>query len=83
MTKGVIIKSDYSNNNALQITQKEDGDIVIRAYIRDATDRNIEIATKQGGSRINHNIEVIRHFMAIIDLLSDGSEREDVVKILR
>ena len=46
------------------------------------TDKNVEIATSQGGSRINHNAEVIKHFMAIIDLLSDGTEREDIVRVL-
>lgn len=83
MAKGVIVRSDYSNNNSLQIIQKDDGDIVIRTYIRDEHDKGIEIATNQGGSRINHNTEVIKHFMAIIDLLSDGTEREDIVRILK
>ena len=46
MAKGVVIKSDYCNNNYLQILQKDDGDIVIRTVIRDATDKNVEIATK-------------------------------------
>ena len=82
MAKGVIVRSDYSNNNSLQIIQKDDGDIVIRTYIRDEHDKSIEIATNQGGSRINHNTEVIKHFMAIIELLSDGTEREDIVRIL-
>ena len=83
MAKGVIIRSDYSNDNSLQILQKDDGDIVIRTYIRDENDKGIEIATNQGGSRINHNVEVIKHFMAIIDLLSDGTERDDIVRILK
>lgn len=83
MAKGVIIRSDYSNDNSLQILQKDDGDIVIRTYIRDEHDKAIEIATNQGGSRINHNTEVIKHFMAIIELLSDGTEREDIVKVLK
>lgn len=82
MVKGVIIRSDYCNDNSLQILQKDDGDIVIKTYIRNDTDKSIEIATNQGGSRINHNAEVIKHFMAIIDLLSDGTEREDVVRII-
>lgn len=83
MAKGVIIKSDYSNANSLQILQKDDGDIVIRTYIRDENDKGIEIATNQGGSRINHNTEVIKHFMAIIELLSDGTEREDIIRVLK
>lgn len=82
MAKGVIVKSDYCNNNYLQILQKDDGDIVVRTIIGDATDKAVEIATNQGGSRINNNTEVIKHFMAIIDLLSDGTEREDIVKTI-
>ena len=82
MVKGIIVRSDYSNNNSLQILQKDDGDIVIRTYIRDEHDKGIEIATNQGGSRMNHNTEVIKHFRAIIDLLSDGTERDDIVRIL-
>lgn len=82
MAKGVVIRSDYCNDNALQILQKDDGDIVIKAIIRSETDKNVEIATNQGGSRIKHNTEVIKHFMAIIDLLSDGTEREDIVRVL-
>ena len=82
MAKGVIIRSDYCNDNALQIIQKDDGDIVVHAIIRNDIDKNIEIATNQGGSRIKHNTEVIKHFMAIIDLLSDGIEREDVVRVI-
>lgn len=82
MAKGVIIRSDYCNDNSLQIFQKDDGDIVIRTYICNNTDRNVEIATNQGGSRVNHNTEVIKHFRAIIDLLSDGTEREDIVRII-
>lgn len=83
MAKGVIIRSDYSNDNSLQILQKDDGDIVIRTYIRDEQDKGIEIATNQGGSRINHNTEIIKHFMAIIDLLSDGTQRDDIVRVLK
>lgn len=82
MAKGVVIKSDYCNNNYLKILQKDDGDIVIKTVIRDVIDKNVEIATNQGGSRINHNTEVIKHFMAIIDLLSDGTEREDIIRVL-
>lgn len=82
MAKGVIVKSDYCNNNYLQILQKDDGDIVVKTIIRDDTDKAVEIATNQGGSRINNNTEVIKHFMAIIDLLSDGTERDDIVKII-
>mgnify|MGYP003305001184 CR=1 FL=1 len=82
MAKGVIIKSDYCNNNYLQIIQKDDGDIIVKTIIRDATDKNVEIATNQGGSRINHNTDIIKHFIAIIDLLSDGTERDDIIKII-
>lgn len=83
MAKGIIFKSDYSNHNTLQILQKDDGDIVINTCIRDEHDRNIEIATTQGGTRLNHSGEIIKHFMAIIDLLSDGTQREDIVRILK
>lgn len=82
MARGVIIRSDYSNDNFLQILQKDDGDIVIRTYIRDENDKNVEIATNQGGTRLNHSAEVIRHFKAIIKLLSDGTEKENIVRIL-
>lgn len=82
MARGVVIRSDYSNDNQLQITLKDDGDIVIRTYIRDKQDRGVEIATGQGGTRLNHSAEVIEHFKAIIDLLSDGTEREDIVRVL-
>ena len=82
MAKGIIIRSDYSNNNYLQILQKDDGDIVVKTIIRDAVDKSVEIATCQGGSRIQHNTEIIKHFMSIIDLLSDGTERDDIVKVI-
>ena len=82
MSRGVIIRSDYSNDNSLQIIQKDDGDIVIKTIIRDDHDKCVEIATNQGGSRISHNIEVIKHFVEIINLLSDGTEREDIVRVL-
>ena len=83
MSKGIVIRSDYSNQNTLTITQKIDGDIVIHTCIRDENDKNVVIATNQGGTRLNHSVEVIKHFMAIIDLLSDGTEREDIVRILK
>lgn len=83
MAKGVIIRSDYSNYNTLSIIQKEDGDIVVSTYIRDDNDSGVEIATCQGGTRLNHSAEIINHFRAIIDLLSDGSEKEDVVRVLK
>lgn len=82
MARGVIIKSDYSNLNTLQLLRKEDGDIVIRTYIRDPNDGKIEIATHQGGTRLQHSTEIIQHFNAIINLLSDGTEREDIVTII-
>ena len=82
MANGVIVRSDYSNKNTLTITQKVDGDIVIHACVRDDSDKNIVIATSQGGTRLNHSAEIIQHFRAIIDLLSDGSERDDIVRIL-
>lgn len=83
MARGVIFRSDYSNENSLQILQKDDGDIVIKTYIGSDTDKNIEIATSQGGTRLEHSGEIIKHFMAIIDLLSDGTQREDIVRVLK
>jgi len=82
MAKGVIIRSDYSNHNTLSIIQKEDGDIVINTYIRDDNDNNVVIATRQGGTRLNHSTEIRKHFRAIIDLLSDSSENENIVRII-
>ena len=82
MAKGITIKSDYSNLNYLTITKKEDGDIVIHPIIRDENDKNIVIATHQGGTRFNHSLEIRKHLMAIIDLLSDGTEKEDIVRII-
>lgn len=81
--RGVIITSDYSNKNTLKIFQKDDGDIVISTYIRDENDSGVEIAAGQGGTRLEHNAEIIKHFTAIIDLLSDGSQKEDIVKVLK
>ena len=81
--KGVVIRSDYSPNNLLQILQKDDGDVVIRTYIRDEHRKDIEIATSQGGTQLNHSLEVRQHLIAIIDLLSDGTERDDVVRIMK
>lgn len=82
MAKGVVIRSDYSNHNTLSIIQKEDGDIVIHSYIKDENDDNVVIATRQGGTRLNHSTEIRKHFRAIIDLLSDGSENENIVCII-
>lgn len=82
MAKGIVIRSDYSDKNQLQILQKDDGDIVIRTYIRDEHSRDIEIATNQGGTRINHSAEIREHFMAIINLLADGTERDNIVRVL-
>ena len=81
--RGVIITSDYSNKNTLKIFQKDDGDIVISTYIRNENDSGVEIATSQGGTRLEHSAEIIKHFMAIIDLLSDGTQREDIVRVLK
>lgn len=82
MAKGVIIRSDYNNFNTLTIVQRDDGDIVISTFAKDIEDSSIEIATRQGGTRLKNSTEVIKHFRAIIDLLSDGTEREDIVRVL-
>ena len=80
--KTVIFKSDYSNNNTLQITQRDDGDVVIRTTIRDENDRGVTIATTQGGSRLKHNGEIIKHFSAIIELLSGSEQNENIVRVV-
>ena len=70
----VTVKSDMSNQNNLTILQQDDGDIVISTYIRDEYDSGVEICTSQGGSRLKNNSEIIKHFMAIIDLLMDEDD---------
>ena len=70
----VTVKSDMSNQNNLTILQQDDGDIVISTYIRDEYDSSVEICTGQGGSRLKNNTEIIKHFMAIIDLLMDEDD---------
>lgn len=76
--KRVTFKSDMSNQNNLTIIQQDDGDIVISTYIMDKNDSGVEICTSQGGSRLKHNNEIIKHFNAIIDLLLD--ENDSVVR---
>ena len=72
--RSVTVKSDMSNQNNLTILQQDDGDIVISTYIRDKYDSGVEICTGQGGSRLKNNTEIIKHFMAIIDLLMDEND---------
>ena len=81
MVKGVAVKSDYSNLNTMTLIQRDDGDIVFNIHIGDDQDRTMHFATTQGGTRINHSSEIINHFSAIIDLLSDGTQREDIVRV--
>ena len=76
--KRVTFKSDMSNQNTLTIIQQDDGDIIISTYIRDEYDSGVEICTSQGGLRLKHNNEIIKHFNAIIDLLLD--EDDSLVK---
>lgn len=76
----VTVKSDMSNHNTLSILQQDDGDIVISTYIRDLNDHGVEICTGQGGSRLKNHTEIIRHFMAIMDLLAQ--EDSDIVKVI-
>lgn len=83
MVKGVAVKSDYSNNNILTIIQRDDGDIVFSLHVGDDHDRTMHFATTQGGTRLKNSSEIINHFSAIIDLLSDDSQRDDVVRVLR
>ena len=78
--KRVTVRSDMSPHNTLSIMQQDDGDIVISTYIRDQYDHGVEICTGQGGSQLKNHTEIIRHFMAIMDLLSQ--EDSDVVKVM-
>lgn len=77
----VCVKSDMSNKNSLTIIQQDDGDIIISTYINDENDHGVEICTCQGGSRLKHNTEIIKHFNAIIDLLMDEDNDEIVKKM--
>lgn len=72
--KRVTVGSDMSTKNNLTIIQQDDGDIVISTYIRDEYDSGVEICTGQGGSRLKNHTEIIKHFMAIIDLLMDEDD---------
>ena len=72
--KRVTVGSDMTHKNSLTILQQDDGDIVISTYIRDEYDSGVEICTSQGGSRLKNNTEIIKHFMAIIDLLMDEDD---------
>ena len=59
-----------SDINTLYLAEQDDGDIVICTYApRDNFDKSVEICTSQGGSRLTHNVEVLEHFRAIMDLL--------------
>lgn len=79
--KGVIIKSDYSNENYLELIEKDDGNIVIKTIIRDKSDRSVVISTSQGGGKLENGLEVRNHLRKIIELLSNGSESPDKVRI--
>lgn len=70
----VTVKSDMSNKNTLTILQQDDGDVVISVYAKDEMNSGVEICTSQGGSRLKNNAEIIKHFMAIIDLLMDEDD---------
>lgn len=80
---GIIIKSDYSDKNYLELLEREDGDIVIKTIIRDDNDKSIVISTSQGGGKLENGLKVREHLKEIIKLLSNGSESPDRVKILR
>ena len=77
----MIIKSDYSNENYLELIEKDDGDIVIKTIIRDKSDRSVVISTSQGGGKLKNGLEVRNHLRKIIELLSNGSESPDKVRI--
>lgn len=81
MAKSIVLTSDYSDKNTLKIFQKDDGDIVISTNIQDPEDSAVIISTEDGGTRLNHSTEIIQHFMAILNLLSDGTQREDIVQV--
>lgn len=83
MAKGVIVRSDYSDKNLLMLLKKDDGDIIITTQMNDKKDKTIGVATLINGSKLFHSGEVRKHLSAIIDLLSDGKEKEDIVKILQ
>ena len=76
--QGVIVKSDYSDKNYLELIERDDGDIVIKTIIRDENDRTVVISTHQGGGKLNNGLEVRKHLQEIIKLLS--SENDDRVR---
>ena len=76
--KGIIVKSDYSDKNCLELLEKEDGDIVIKTIIRDDNDRTVVISTHQGGGKLNNGLEVRKHLQEIIRLLNN--ENDDRVR---
>ena len=78
--KGIIVKSDYSDKNYLEILEKEDGDIVIKTIIRDESDRTIVISTSQGGGKLESGLEVREHLREIIKILSKESETNERVR---
>ena len=78
--KGIIVKSDYSDKNCLELLEKEDGDIVIKTIIRDDNDRTVVISTSQGGGKLDCGLEVREHLKEIIKILSKESETNERVK---
>ena len=76
--QGVIVKSDYSDKNYLELIERDDGDIVIKTIIRDENDRTVVISTHQGGGKLNNGLEVRKHLQEIIRLLSN--ENDDRVR---
>lgn len=76
--QGVIVKSDYSDKNYLELIERDDGDIVIKTIIRDENDRTVVISTHQGGGKLNNGLEVRKHLQEIIRLLNN--ENDDRVR---
>lgn len=72
--QGVIVKSDYSDKNYLELIERDDGDIVIKTIIRDENDRAVVISTHQGGGKLNNGLEVRKHLQEIIKLLSNEND---------
>lgn len=79
MSKVIKIKSDMSNVNTLTLIKQDDGDVVLSIYAPKQidgftnADRGVEICTRQGGSRLTHNTEILKHLYAIMDLLEPDS----------
>ena len=76
--QGVIVKSDYSDKNYLELIERDDGDIVIKTIIRDENDRAVVISTHQSEGKLNNGLEVRKHLQEIIRLLNN--ENDDRVR---